>query len=60
MKRWSWFQAWGVGLCILMFSPLLKAADDKLKWTFQNMEVKALLHALAEMGQHNLLSLIHI
>ena len=55
MKRWSWFQAWGVGLCILMFSPLLKAADDKLKWTFQNMEVKALLHALAEMGQHNLI-----
>jgi type IV pilus assembly protein PilQ len=38
-----------------MLSPVLQAADDKLKWTFQNMEVKALLHALAEMGQHNLI-----
>ncbi|MFM8920999.1 MAG: type IV pilus secretin PilQ [Limnohabitans sp.] len=38
-----------------MLSSVLQAADDKLKWTFQNMEVKALLHALAEMGQHNLI-----
>jgi type IV pilus assembly protein PilQ len=38
-----------------MLSPVLQSADDKLKWTFQNMEVKALLHALAEMGQHNLI-----
>ncbi len=55
MKRVPWFQAGLVGLCTLMWSPLLQAADDKLKWTFQNMEVKALLHALAEMGQHNLI-----
>ena len=25
--------------------------DDKLKWNFQNMEVKALLQSLAEIGQ---------
>lgn len=55
MKRRPWVRAWGVGLCICMLSPVLQAADDKLKWTFQNMEVKALLHALAEMGQHNLI-----
>ena len=55
MKRRPWARAWGVGLCICMLSPVLQAADDKLKWTFQNMEVKALLHALAEMGQHNLI-----
>ena len=55
MKRRPWARAWGIGLCICMLSPVLQAADDKLKWTFQNMEVKALLHALAEMGQHNLI-----
>lgn len=55
MKPRPWTRAWRVGLCICMLSPVLQAADDKLKWTFQNMEVKALLHALAEMGQHNLI-----
>ena len=30
------------------------ANDEKMKWTFQNMEVKALLHSLAEIGQQNL------
>ena len=29
--------------------------DDKLKWNFQNMEVKALLQSLAEIGQQNLI-----
>lgn len=30
-------------------------ADEKLKWTFQNIEVKALLQSLAEIGKHNLI-----
>ena len=29
-------------------------ATDKLKWNFQNMEVKALLQSLAEIGQQNI------
>lgn len=33
----------------------LHAADEKLKWAFQNIEVKALLQTLAEIGQHNLI-----
>jgi type IV pilus assembly protein PilQ len=48
---WPWlFAVW-----VLVATWPLQAADEKLKWTFQNMEVKALLHALAEMGQHNLI-----
>jgi type IV pilus assembly protein PilQ len=46
----------GVALALLagLAWPAL-AADEKLKWAFQNMEVKALLQTLAEIGQHNLI-----
>ncbi len=38
-----------MGLCAPAF-----ATDDKLKWNFQNVEVKALLQSLAEIGKQNL------
>ena len=41
--------------CAVSFVWPVQAADEKLKWTFQNMEVKALLQTLAEIGQHNLI-----
>lgn len=41
--------------CVASFAWPAQAADEKLKWTFQNMEVKALLQTLAEIGQHNLI-----
>lgn len=41
--------------CAASFAWPAQAADEKLKWTFQNMEVKALLQTLAEIGQHNLI-----
>lgn len=41
--------------CAASFAWPVQAADEKLKWTFQNMEVKALLQTLAEIGQHNLI-----
>jgi type IV pilus assembly protein PilQ len=44
-----------LGLWLLLATWPVQAADEKLKWTFQNMDVKALLHSLAEIGQHNLI-----
>ncbi len=41
--------------CAASFVWPAQAADEKLKWTFQNVEVKALLQTLAEIGQHNLI-----
>ena len=48
--------------CILLLSWMglctgqaLAAADAKMKWNFQNIEIKALLQSLAEIGQHNLI-----
>mgnify|MGYP000113597322 CR=1 FL=1 len=47
--------AWVTGVVALSLSWPVHAEDEKLKWTFQNMEVKALLHSLAQIGQHNLI-----
>ena len=33
----------------------LAPLDAKMKWNFQNIEIKALLQSLAEIGQHNLI-----
>ncbi len=33
----------------------LASPEAKLKWNFQNIEIKALLQSLAEIGQHNLI-----
>jgi type IV pilus assembly protein PilQ len=33
----------------------LAPPDAKMKWNFQNIEIKALLQSLAEIGQHNLI-----
>ena len=33
----------------------LASSEAKLKWNFQNIEIKALLQSLAEIGQHNLI-----
>ena len=41
-------------LAYLSFISPAQANEEKMKWTFQNMEVKVLLHSLAEIGQHNL------
>ncbi len=41
--------------CAASFAWPVQAADEKLKWTFQNMEVKALLQTLAAIRQHNLI-----
>ena len=40
-------------ICLLPLSAL--EADPKMKWRFQNMEVKALLQSLAEIGKQNLI-----
>ena len=40
-------------VCLLPLSAL--EADPKMKWRFQNMEVKALLQSLAEIGKQNLI-----
>ena len=40
-------------VCLLPLNAL--EADQKLKWRFQNMEVKALLQSLAEIGKQNLI-----
>ena len=40
-------------VCVLPLSAL--EADPKMKWRFQNMEVKALLQSLAEIGKQNLI-----
>ena len=52
----------GVFKCILLLGWMglctgqaLAAADAKMKWNFQNIEIKALLQSLAEIGQHNLI-----
>ena len=52
----------GLFKCILLLSWMgactgqaLAAADAKMKWNFQNIEIKALLQSLAEIGQHNLI-----
>lgn len=44
-----------LGLWLLLITGSVQAADEKLKWTFQNLDVKTLLHSLAEIGQHNLI-----
>jgi type IV pilus assembly protein PilQ len=46
---------WLTGLLAFSLASPVHADDEKLKWTFQNIDVKALLHSLAEIGQHNLI-----
>lgn len=46
---------WTFCVWMLVANGPVQAADEKLKWTFQNIEVKALLQSLAEIGQHNLI-----
>ncbi len=51
--HWLW-----ILVCFTSFSAAFAGsldADEKLKWTFQNIEVKALLQSLAEIGKHNLI-----
>ena len=43
-----WLASFGTTLCAA-------TPDDKLKWNFQNIEIKALLQSLAEIGQQNLI-----
>ena len=47
----------GVLLCLSFASmaSALTSSEAKLKWNFQNIEIKALLQSLAEIGQHNLI-----
>lgn len=42
-------------VCIGTAQAVSSDAEEKLKWTFQNIEVKALLQSLAEIGKHNLI-----
>ncbi|MEO0030194.1 MAG: Type pilus biosis and competence protein PilQ precursor, partial [Pseudomonadota bacterium] len=42
-------------VCIGSAQAVSPDAEEKLKWTFQNIEIKALLQSLAEIGKHNLI-----
>ena len=46
-----------VWLCLSFacMASALASSEAKLKWNFQNIEIKALLQSLAEIGQHNLI-----
>ena len=46
--------------CLILFGGLMSPLhalehDQKMKWRFQNIEVKALLQSLADIGNHNLM-----
>lgn len=57
MRRMLFWPQAALFFCVALFNTLASAAspDDKLKWNFQNIEVKALLQSLAEIGQQNLI-----
>jgi type IV pilus assembly protein PilQ len=42
-------------LTVAGWGQALASSEAKLKWNFQNIEIKALLQSLAEIGQHNLI-----
>ena len=50
--RWV---VWALLLCYFMAPLSALELEQKMKWRFQNIEVKALLQSLAEMGQQNLI-----
>ena len=50
--RWV---VWALLLCYFMAPLNALELEQKMKWRFQNIEVKALLQSLAEMGQQNLI-----
>jgi type IV pilus assembly protein PilQ len=43
-----------IASCVFTQAMALEA-DEKMKWNFQNIEIKALLQSLAELGQQNLI-----
>ena len=49
-KRVVW-----ICLSFACMASALASSEAKLKWNFQNIEIKALLQSLAEIGQHNLI-----
>jgi len=57
MRRMLFWPQAALFFCVALFNTLASAVspDDKLKWNFQNIEVKALLQSLAEIGQQNLI-----
>lgn len=57
MTTMHWKLLGCVGLLWQMASATVWAADttEKLKWNFQNIEVKALLQSLAEIGKQNII-----
>jgi len=50
--RWV---VWALLQCYFMAPLSALELEQKMKWRFQNIEVKALLQSLAEMGQQNLI-----
>ena len=44
-----------LSLSFACMASALASSEAKLKWNFQNIEIKALLQSLAEIGQHNLI-----
>ena len=50
--RWV---VWALLQCCFMAPLSALELEQKMKWRFQNIEVKALLQSLAEMGQQNLI-----
>ena len=50
--RWV---VWALLQCCIMAPLSALELEQKMKWRFQNIEVKALLQSLAEMGQQNLI-----
>ena len=57
MSKLCWTLLGGACFAFHLVNGSVWAADasEKLKWTFQNMEVKALLQSLAEIGKQNLI-----
>lgn len=57
MRSAALFTKWVVLLCLSFacMASALASSEAKLKWNFQNIEIKALLQSLAEIGQHNLI-----
>ena len=57
MRSAALFSKWVVLLCLSLtcMASALASSEAKLKWNFQNIEIKALLQSLAEIGQHNLI-----
>ena len=50
-----WPLIWLLSLTVAGWGQALASSEAKLKWNFQNIEIKALLQSLAEIGQHNLI-----